>query len=159
MLSIFKPNGVYLPLDPLYPTARLAHMLSQSRCAFVLVSKPLLPTLTQALMTLPEEKRPAVLQLEDLQIQEGRRENLPTRLHPANLAYIIYTSGSTGTPKGVMVEHRGMLNHIYAKMADVQLTGADTLAQNGPQCFDISVWQSLAALMIGGRVQVFKDEV
>ncbi len=34
---------------------------------------------------------------------------------PGHLAYVIYTSGSTGNPKGVMVEHAGMLNHLFAR--------------------------------------------
>src|SRR5260370_11412483 len=36
---------------------------------------------------------------------------------------------------------------------------ADALAQNGPQSFDIVVWQCLAPLVLGGRVVVFPDEV
>ena len=39
-----------------------------------------------------------------------------------SLAYVIYTSGSTGLPKGAMIEHRGMLNHLQAKVVDL---GAD----------------------------------
>jgi len=58
-----------------------------------------------------------------------------------SLAYIIYTSGSTGKPKGAMVEHLGMMNHIQAKIHDLQLTGESTIAQNASHTFDISVWQ------------------
>jgi len=43
------------------------------------------------------------------------------------LCYVIYTSGSTGVPKGAMVEHGGMLNHLYAKIDDLRLTAADTI--------------------------------
>ena len=45
-------------------------------------------------------------------------------------------------------EHRGMLNHLCAKVIDLKLTEADVVAQNASQCFDISVWQYLAALLI-----------
>src|SRR5262249_37249231 len=68
-------------------------------------------------------------------------------------------SGSTGMPKGAMIEHCGMLNHLYAKIDDLQLTGADIVAQTAAQSFDISVWQFLAALLVGGQVHVFPDEV
>ncbi|MEL7363541.1 MAG: condensation domain-containing protein, partial [Bacteroidota bacterium] len=32
------------------------------------------------------------------------------------LAYILFTSGSTGRPKGAMVEQRGLVNHLLAKV-------------------------------------------
>src|SRR6185312_5357264 len=69
------------------------------------------------------------------------------------------TSGSTGKPKGVMVEQQGMLNHLYAKIEALQLSEKDRVAQTASQCFDISVWQFLAALLVGGQVQIFPDEV
>lgn len=75
------------------------------------------------------------------------------------LAYVIYTSGSTGIPKGAMVESRGMVNHLYAKIHDLGLTAADRVAQTAPQSFDISVWQFLAALLVGGSVYIYRDEV
>ena len=37
------------------------------------------------------------------------------------LAYIYFTSGSTGAPKGAMCEHAGMLNHLYAKIDDLEI--------------------------------------
>src|SRR5205085_7256021 len=85
--------------------------------------------------------------------------HLPRYNAPSQLAYVIYTSGSTGVPKGVMVEHRGMLNHMRAKLADVQLRAEESVAQNGQQCFDIALWQSCAAWLVGGRVQVLPDEI
>src|SRR5204862_8125528 len=76
-----------------------------------------------------------------------------------DLAYVMYTSGSTGAPKGVMVEHRGMVNHVLAKLGDLEMGADSVLAQNGPSTFDIVVWQCLAPLVVGGRVAVLPDEV
>src|SRR5262249_27404930 len=69
------------------------------------------------------------------------------------------TSGSTGVPKGAMVERRGMLNHLFAKVWDLAMDESDVVGQTASQCFDISVWQFLAALLVGGRVQIFDDEI
>ncbi|MDT2264301.1 AMP-binding protein [Paenibacillus larvae] len=68
-------------------------------------------------------------------------DNPPGVNKPEDLCYVIYTSGSTGRPKGAMVEHRGMLNHLYAKIHDFRITGDSVIAQNASHCFDISVWQ------------------
>ena len=48
-----------------------------------------------------------------------------------DLAYVIYTSGSTGAPKGALIEHRGLQNHLAAKIALLGLGVADRVAQTG----------------------------
>jgi len=158
-LAIFKANGIYLPLDPAHPATRLSQVLKQSRCAFILTARAFEPVLLQALEALPVGERPRLLQLEALFEQKPAPANLPDRCLPANLAYVIYTSGSTGLPKGAMIAHAGMLNHLYAKINQLQLCAGDVVAQTASQCFDISVWQLLAALLVGGRVQVVANEL
>ncbi|MER6328128.1 amino acid adenylation domain-containing protein [Streptomyces sp. NPDC001034] len=71
--------------------------------------------------------------------------------------YCIFTSGTTGRPKGASVEHRGMMNHLWAKVEDLGLTEADRLAFTAPLVFDISVWQMLAPLLVGGTVVVVRE--
>lgn len=85
--------------------------------------------------------------------------NLENINSPADLCYVIYTSGSTGKPKGAMVEHLGMMNHINAKIADLQITHDSIIAQNASHCFDISVWQFFAALAKGGRTVIYDNDL
>jgi amino acid adenylation domain-containing protein len=152
LLAIFKAGGAFLPLDPAYPVARAQQILRQSRASLLLTGQAQAARLAQIQAGLTC----AALFLDEAQTQESA--NLPTRQTPANLAYVLYTSGSTGLPKGAMVNVAGMLNHIAAKSADVQLSSADVLAQNGPASFDIVVWQCLAALLVGGRAAVLGEE-
>ena len=159
ILAIFKAGGAFLPLDPQHPARRHYQVLKQSQCHLVLTTDKYGPTLTEALVEIDVGLRPQTIHIERLLHKRGAEENLPLRSTPANLAYVMYTSGSTGEPKGVMVEQVGMVNHIYAKMADLALNQEDRVAQNGPPCFDIVVWQCLAALLIGGGVHIFKDEI
>src|SRR5205814_119969 len=77
---------------------------------------------------------------------------------PDQLAYIYFTSGSTGEPKGAMCEHAGMLNHLYAKVHDLRIGEGQVVAQTAPQCFDISLWQLVSALLVGGRTLVVDQE-
>src|SRR5206468_9773878 len=72
--------------------------------------------------------------------------------------YIYFTSGSTGEPKGAMCEHAGMLNHLCAKIHDLGVGEGDVVAQTAPQCFDISLWQLVSALLAGGRTLVVEQE-
>jgi amino acid adenylation domain-containing protein len=158
IMAVFKAGGAYLPLDPHHPAPRHAQVLAQSKSPLVLTTQAFTPTLAQALERLPAGAQPQVLPIEEF-LGEDEAGNLPPRCTPAHLAYVIYTSGSTGVPKGAMVEHYGMLNHLHAKIADLALSDADQVAQTASQCFDISVWQFLAALLLGGTVQVFPDTI
>ncbi|WP_369233942.1 amino acid adenylation domain-containing protein [Streptomyces sp. R21] len=80
------------------------------------------------------------------------------RADPEEVRYLLYTSGSTGRPKGALIEQQGMLNHLWAKVQDLRLSPDDRVAQTAPLGFDISVWQMLTPLLIGGCVQFFSDE-
>jgi amino acid adenylation domain-containing protein len=75
------------------------------------------------------------------------------------LAYIYFTSGSTGEPKGAMCEHAGLLNHLYAKIGDLGVAEGLVVAQTAPQCFDISLWQLVSALLVGGRTLLVEQEL
>jgi len=159
MIAVFKAGGAYLPLDPFHPPERLRQVLDQSESRLVLVADNFAENIAKVLEGKIPGRRPQVLVIESLLQQEQSESNLTNDAVPNDLAYVIYTSGSTGAPKGAMIAHGGMLNHLYAKIAELQLTAADIVAQTASQCFDISVWQFLAPLLVGGRVCIFDDEV
>ena len=107
---------------------------------------------------MPARGRPQVLSLERTDSGHAPKPRPPVRPAPSSLAYVIYTSGSTGVPKGAMIEQRGMFNHLLSKISDLELSASDVVAQTAPQSFVISVWQFLAALMVGARVHICADE-
>jgi amino acid adenylation domain-containing protein len=163
VLGINKAGGAYLPLDPQWPLRRLSEVLTRSRPALSLVARDFADRLVQALKEISRENQPqwsileALMQYPVESESEGRA--LPGFQHPAQMAYVIYTSGSTGTPKGAMIEQRGMLNHLCAKVEELELSAADVVAQTAAQSFDISVWQMLAVLLVGGQLCIYPDEV
>jgi amino acid adenylation domain-containing protein len=156
VLAIFKAGGVYLPIEPQFPAGRIATALSRAECRLVLTERGSTTTLDQALDTLPGVQTLYV----DAAYQEDHAEgNLGVAVAPDQLAYMLFTSGSTGEPKGAMCEHAGMLNHLLAKIADLEIGEGEVVPQTGPQCFDISVWQLVAALLVGGRTLLVPQEV
>src|SRR5262249_44402833 len=110
VLAISKAGGAYLPLDPDYPSDRLAFMLQDARPTVVL-------TCSKFLRKLPDEHIRVVC-LDDPNHQAAIRacsqKDPLVGLTPENLAYVIYTSGSSGSPKGVQVTHRALVNHNLA---------------------------------------------
>ncbi|WP_295615178.1 amino acid adenylation domain-containing protein [Chamaesiphon sp. GL140_3_metabinner_50] len=157
VLAIFKAGGAYLPLNPEHPVERIQQVLSQGKVPFILAQQQYLSAVVSIVGQI--EIKPQLLYIEDLDRLEYSTENLPIRSTPDNLAYIIYTSGSTGTPKGAMLEQRGMVNHLFTKITDLNLTADDPIAQTASQAFDISIWQFLAALLVGGTVEIIPTEI
>jgi amino acid adenylation domain-containing protein len=159
ILAVFKSGGAYVPLDPAHPADRLLHVLDQGGVDRVVSTRELAPALLAALASAPLSRQPEVFQIEELLDRTSPDQNLPVSCRPSNLAYVIYTSGSTGMPKGVMIEQKGLVNHLYMMVRELGLTGADAIAQTASQCFDISVWQFLSILLVGGRVQILPNEI
>jgi amino acid adenylation domain-containing protein len=151
-------GAAYLPLDPDHPPRRHAQVLQASGAPLVLVARELAAVFAAALEELPVPRRPRVLVLEEaLAVPPPGDALCPAR--PESLAYVLFTSGSTGRPKGVMIHHRGLLNHLWANLEALAMGPRDVLAQTANACFDISVWQFLAPLLAGGRVEIFPDEL
>ncbi len=129
VLAVFKAGGVYLPIEPHFPEARISAMLTRSGCRVVLRD---------------DEPVTGHHPDTDLELEVGADQ----------LAYVYFTSGSTGEPKGAMCEHAGMLNHVLAKIEDLGIGPGQVVAQTAPQCFDISLWQLVAPLMVGARTLI-----
>jgi amino acid adenylation domain-containing protein len=162
VIAVFKAGGVYLPIEPHFPADRIATTLSRADCRLVLTEAGSRRNLDQALDTLPGiQTLPVNASAEDaVTTTDGKdAENLGIVVTPGQLAYIYFTSGSTGEPKGAMCEHAGMLNHLYAKIDDLQIGEGQVVAQTAPQCFDISLWQLVSGLLVGATTRLIEQEV
>jgi amino acid adenylation domain-containing protein len=156
VLAIFKSGGVYLPIEPHFPADRIAATLSRAECRLVLTEPGSTATLDQALEAMSGVEACFI----DVVLADGHADgDLGISVASDQLAYIYFTSGSTGEPKGAMCEHAGMLNHLYAKIDDLQIDEGLVVAQTAPQCFDISLWQLVSALLVGGRTLLIEQEV
>ncbi|NXY97490.1 amino acid adenylation domain-containing protein [Streptomyces sp. BR123] len=156
VLAVFKAGGVYLPIEPHFPAGRIAATLERARCRLVLTTADSTATLEPAAATLPGT---TVLCLDTALAEQTDGRDLGVAVAGDQLAYIYFTSGSTGTPKGAMCEHAGMLNHLRAKIDDLGVTDSAVVAQIAPQCFDISLWQLVSALLVGGRTLLVEQDV
>ncbi len=155
ILATLKAGAGWLPLDPRNPPQRLAQVLTQSRSPLLLHGVEQGELAQQALQ--PMAQPPAAIRYEPAALGGYSDADLNIPVHGLSLAYCIFTSGSTGTPKGAMVAHAGMLNNMLGKVPGLGLNVDDVIAQSAPQCFDISVWQTLAGLVLGARTVILGD--
>ncbi len=152
-LAVLKMGAAYLPLDPVYPSARLRLLLRDSRAQVLLTHRARLESLAL------ESSLASLCLDDDFAALEPQRPAPLMRPAPQNLAYVIYTSGSTGTPKAVGVEHRALMR-LVAWHASAYSTGRRTRASQlaGP-AFDAAAWELWPALASGARIDIVPDEV
>ncbi|HVW20930.1 MAG TPA: amino acid adenylation domain-containing protein [Opitutaceae bacterium] len=145
LLAVLAAGAAYVPLDPNYPTERLALLCGDSQAGLLITR----PELAERLPPGPWRRIDAA-ELASLPPPTGPFPAAEVR--PENLAYLIYTSGSTGRPKAAAIEHRSaaaLLAWALAEYPPAELAG--TLASTSV-CFDLSVFEIFAPLAAGGTV-------
>ncbi|GAA2496716.1 amino acid adenylation domain-containing protein [Streptomyces gobitricini] len=155
VLALLKLGAVYLPQEADYPMDRVAKVLRRSDCRHVVADDTTAPRYRTALADAGLAVE--VLVPEDAADFDATGAPAP-RPGPADAAYLIFTSGSTGEPKGALIRHSGMLNHLLAKVVDLDLGQEDRVAQIATQCFDISVWQLLVAWTRGASTVIYTQD-
>ncbi|HEX2611051.1 MAG TPA: amino acid adenylation domain-containing protein, partial [Gemmatimonadales bacterium] len=171
LLGILKSGGAYVPLEPSYPEARIASILSSLGVRYLITSSSELEKLA-TLTDLPAlqhvlcvkgsspEDAPAragwsLWTRQHLSL--GRADNPPCRARSGDLAYIIFTSGSTGTPKGVEILHRPVINLIQWVNETFQVGPGDLLLFVTSLCFDLSVYDIFGTLAAGACIRIASD--
>ncbi|MDY7086135.1 MAG: amino acid adenylation domain-containing protein [Actinomycetota bacterium] len=154
VLGVHKADGSYVPISPAEAPRRAAAMIDAVRpvvCLADTAGAELLATAGRHTATPPRL-------LDFAEVTGGETAESATHLCPRDGAgFVIHTSGSTGTPKSVVVTNQGMTNHIWQMLEHFGFGPADCLGQTAPVSFDISVWQLLAPLAVGGRVRVVPE--
>ena len=147
ILAVMKAGGAYLPIDPCYPSERIAELLAKA-------ASPVLLTRTSFRKPLEDAKGLTIFVdevLNDEDANDERFSNLPLKNKSKDLAYLMFTSGSTGNAKGVEVTHRGIVRLVrdtnYAQIDEDQV-----YLQASSLSFDASTFEIWAPLLNGGKL-------
>ncbi|HEY0018781.1 MAG TPA: amino acid adenylation domain-containing protein [Longimicrobium sp.] len=174
VVAVLKSGAAYVPFDPTYPAPRVRHMLADSGVRVLVSRAGLAAGVAGALAAAPalagvvlldddapalSDALPALRVVPRAEVDGESAEPLDgPRTDPRDPAYMLYTSGSTGLPKGAVVRHDGAVNHVFAEAELLGLDGSLRFLQSAPASSDISVWQMLAPLVLGGRSVVADAE-
>src|SRR3569833_520071 len=162
LLGNLKAGAAYVPLDPSYPSERLAYMLADSAAVVALSAGPAREVLQGALGEgMP---RVAVIDLEadvaswsahsDEDLDAGE-----VGVSSTSLAYVIYTSGSTGKPKGIEVSHTPVVNVVDWVNRTFAVGAADSLLFVTSIGFDLSVYDIFGILAAGARIWLASERM
>ncbi|OCC12578.1 Erythronolide synthase, modules 5 and 6 [Streptomyces sp. PTY087I2] len=151
VVAALRAGAGWVPLDAGHPPARLVDQLTRSGARAVLCHA--------ATRAVGETLGDVTLVPVDVPASPLPRESVPhgnetpgPLADADGIAYVIFTSGSTGRPKAVPITHRSMENYLDWAIDTFGYDEHDRLAQTASPCFDASVRQLLAPLLVGATV-------
>ncbi|MFI7322850.1 amino acid adenylation domain-containing protein [Streptomyces venezuelae] len=151
ILAVLKTGAAYVPVDPGYPTARMAAILDDATPVTVVAH-------AECAAGLPGDHRDVLLL--DERPQDGQDDSgLGVTVSPHDVAYVLYTSGTTGRPKGVLIEHHSVVGFVEAMRDLFDLTPDDRVLGYASANFDVSVGEIFNALLTGAQLHLVPDEV
>ncbi|MFJ2577291.1 amino acid adenylation domain-containing protein [Kitasatospora aureofaciens] len=151
LLAVLKSGAGYLPLDPDYPSERIAYMLADAAPAAVITTAdtPTGDTVPRLLLDTDDTRA-------RLAAQPATDPGL--RVPQATPAYVIYTSGSTGRPKGVVIPRSALDNFLAAMREQFPMTAQDRLLSVTTVAFDIAGLEIHLPLTSGAAVVLAAKE-
>jgi amino acid adenylation domain-containing protein len=133
--GILKAGAAYLPIDPKTPAERIEFIMKDSRAVLMLTENEI---------------------WEMANGSETASTPQTTNHTPSNPAYVIYTSGTTGKPKGVILEHRPVVNLLWALQPEQTHPRGDVYLLKTPYVFDVSVTELFGRYVGGGRLAILE---
>ena len=149
IIGVLKAGKFYVPLDPLFPEARVAHT-----CAWVGAQVIATDSESFPLARSVADRSENVVVVDRL--RDGRDHSLRVDLAtPDDIAYVFFTSGSTGTPKGVFDSHRNVLHNVRRYTNALAISADDRLTLLQSCAFSGSVSSLFGALLNGATIFPF----
>jgi amino acid adenylation domain-containing protein len=142
IIGILRAGAAYVPLDPAYPTGRIAYVAEDAGIKTIVTLAELKTKLDQAAYDLVEI--PAKTQTVAF---------TPPVISADGLAYLIYTSGSTGKAKGVAINHANLVHSTTARFAYFEHQPRAFLLMSS-FAFDSSVAGIFWTLSQGGKLVI-----
>ncbi|KAL8794946.1 MAG: hypothetical protein Q9195_002528, partial [Heterodermia aff. obscurata] len=154
ILGILKAGGIFAPLEPSHPPARLASIVDQLK-ADILVCSAVHSDMCST--TFPGCR---IFVLDDSNFA-GLAENdvAPyVKISPRNAAYVVFTSGTTGIPKGIVIEHGQYCSSAEEHSKALYFDRKSRHLQFASHSFDTCVEDILTTLLTGGCICIPSEE-
>ncbi|MEH2448289.1 MAG: amino acid adenylation domain-containing protein [Nostoc sp.] len=157
LLAILKAGGAYVPLDPALPKEGLALRLQDAQVSLI-ISHSSLANNFEPMTNNKEQTTVIYLDSEWETITQENDLNPNSKVTNENLVYVLFTSGSTGTAKGVAIEHRQLLNYVYAIVDQLNLPVGANFALVSTFAADLGNTAIFPCLSMGGCLHLISYE-
>lgn len=154
ILAVHKLNGIYLPIDPEFPLARIESIVEQAKPSVLLCASGGFAEVEASLS--PLNIKTINLPLLDWSSYQGDNPHCECPLN--SISHIFFTSGTTGTPKGVVSDHQNLIHYIFSAQAKYHFDAEDSFLAATRFTFSISLLMLLLPLVSGGRVEMINQE-
>ncbi|WGL18224.1 amino acid adenylation domain-containing protein [Microbulbifer bruguierae] len=160
LLAVWKTGAAFVPLDPMFPTERLAYIAQDSAATLLITdaeSRGKLAEFSGQIITLEHGDTfdtDAAIDLDKTMESDIVAEIPSPNSSTDDPAYVIYTSGSTGNPKGVQISQRSLVNFLCSMGTQPGFSADDTLLAVTTVCFDIALLELFLPLLSGGRLVI-----
>ena len=173
LLGIYKTGGIYVPLDPSSPPARLDKIIGSCGPRWILAGGPV-GALLEALLA---DRRGSVpISVGRLDGGASRQGRVVPRFTADDLsrvsaappecrrdrndpAHILFTSGSTGTPKGVVITHANVIHFVEWAVGHFGMEPSDQVSCHSPLHFDLSVFDIFGAFAAGAQLHLVPQAI
>ncbi|MGW6602221.1 non-ribosomal peptide synthetase [Streptomyces sp. NPDC055036] len=151
VLAVSASGAGYLPIEPSWPTARIAAVCERSGVRHALVGRGVD-------ITWPDQITVHRLNASGRPVRTATTAGAdilgpaPKPPHPEDTAYVIFTSGSTGNPKGVEIQHRAARTTIDDITDRFAIQPDDSVLALSALSFDLSVFDIYGVLGAGGSL-------
>ena len=150
LFAVLQCGASYIPIDTLYPEARINLMMEDAGASFYIGLKSK-ETFSNDIIALSIS---AILKA----IVNFPKEPLTVKTPTESGAYIIYTSGSTGKPKGVHVAHCNVINLVYSMAKEPGIDASDKIFSLTTISFDAMVMEIYLPLLFGACVVIVDED-
>ncbi len=167
ILSVLKAGGVFVPLDPRLPAARLKSIVSDvspkwfitdeegyhiARGITAAVSSPACIFSIDSKPYHGEAGNNPVRKTDNLGDCDAQRISIPS--DPDDMCYIFFTSGSTGKPKGISGRLKGIDHFVNWEVKTFGIAAGSRVSQLTSVSFDAVLRDIFVPLCSGGTICV-----
>jgi len=151
LLAVVKCGGIFMPLDPAFPQARLRGMLDIARPRVVVGNE------MDVVMRVAElgEIASVILLSADMPPPTARSQPVAG---DDDTGYLIATSGSTGEPKLIAGRSKGISHFAHWEVSEFGIGSSVRASFFAPPTFDVSLREIFVPLLAGGTLVIPSPE-